>query len=185
MPKNHTVQTGETLLSIAHVEGFRSWETLWNHPENETLRSQRTDPDDLYIGDNVFIPDKAQKSVTITAVTAVQSPSEPDAELGSEENVGEPDYTFVAKTLKSYLSLSLEDDSGQPYKNKPYQIDVTLPDGSQSIDGTTDADGRLNTTLHPEARSLDIMLWPESDTSAEPVTWSFQLGATDEPAADS
>ncbi|MBL8236388.1 MAG: peptidoglycan-binding protein [Bryobacterales bacterium] len=58
--KLHTVAQGECLLSIAHANGFFI-ETLWNHAGNADLRKKRGDPNCLFPGDSVFIPDKRRK----------------------------------------------------------------------------------------------------------------------------
>ena len=61
MPTRHRVQPGECLVSISESYGF-FWETLWSHPENETLRNRRRDPTVLLPGDEVFVPEKTIKS---------------------------------------------------------------------------------------------------------------------------
>ena len=42
--ETYEILEGDTLLSIAHEKGFRSWETIWEHEKNAELRKKRSDP---------------------------------------------------------------------------------------------------------------------------------------------
>jgi putative peptidoglycan binding protein len=61
MASHHTVVQGEHLSGIAAKFGFSTFRTLWNHPENAELKRVRQDPNILFPGDLVFIPDKEPK----------------------------------------------------------------------------------------------------------------------------
>ena len=54
----HTVVQGEHLAGIAAQHGFRDFRTLWDHPRNAALKAERKNPNVLFPGDQVFIPDK-------------------------------------------------------------------------------------------------------------------------------
>lgn len=56
MPQDYTVNSGDCMTSIAFEHGF-FWETLWNHGQNQALKSLRKDPNILRAGDLVHIPD--------------------------------------------------------------------------------------------------------------------------------
>ena len=58
--KSHTVAEGDCLSSIAFDSGF-IWQTIWWHSSNEALRERRNDPNVLYPGDVVKIPDPQEK----------------------------------------------------------------------------------------------------------------------------
>ena len=60
---NHTVVQGECLSSIAAKAGF-TVDALWNLPENAQLKSTRKDPNVLYPGDVVFVPDPRPKLIS-------------------------------------------------------------------------------------------------------------------------
>jgi hypothetical protein len=62
----HVVKQGEWLQKIARAYGFSSWRTLYDDPANEALRAKRPNPDLLYPGDEVVIPDKARKDTLQT-----------------------------------------------------------------------------------------------------------------------
>src|SRR4051812_23195035 len=46
------------MSSIAHDFGFLNFETILNHPKNAELKKNRANPQVLFPGDEVFIPDK-------------------------------------------------------------------------------------------------------------------------------
>jgi N-acetylmuramoyl-L-alanine amidase len=59
----HRVKQGECLSSIAHAYGFGDERFIYEHPNNEGLRAKRPDPNVLFPGDEVFVPDRAEKQV--------------------------------------------------------------------------------------------------------------------------
>src|SRR6266850_465636 len=61
MRKNHTVVQGEYLAKIARAYGFASYQTIWDAPENKDLKDKRKNPNVLFPGDELFIPDKEIK----------------------------------------------------------------------------------------------------------------------------
>lgn len=61
--KSHQVKQGDCISSIAEENGF-FWETLWNHPQNEQLKELRKDPNILFPGDSVYVPDIREKEVS-------------------------------------------------------------------------------------------------------------------------
>ena len=58
MPKVHVVEQGEHLSDIAARHGFSSFRVIWDHPENAELKKKRKNPNILFPGDRLFIPDK-------------------------------------------------------------------------------------------------------------------------------
>ena len=57
MPTPYTVQKGDNLSKIARRNGLRSWKTIYYHPDNEGFRRLRPNPNLIYPGDVVQIPD--------------------------------------------------------------------------------------------------------------------------------
>lgn len=57
----HVVKSGESLSRIAAVNGFGNIHTILDHPENAKLKDERPNPDVLFPGDEVFIPEREDK----------------------------------------------------------------------------------------------------------------------------
>src|ERR1022692_3859471 len=57
MSKTYTVKQGDHLVGIAEDNGFHDYRIVWDHPQNAELKKQRQNPNILYAGDQVFIPD--------------------------------------------------------------------------------------------------------------------------------
>lgn len=62
----HRVRQGEHLSGIAAYYGLASWNQIWEHPENASLRKRRGDPNVLLPGDKIFIPDRQGHTETGT-----------------------------------------------------------------------------------------------------------------------
>jgi hypothetical protein len=116
----HTTKEGECISSIAYEHGF-FWDTIWNLPENAELKSNRTDPNILFPGDEVFIPEKRVKS---------------------EQIATEQRHRFVLKGVPIKLCLRvLECD--EPRADEPYSL---LIDGVW-YNGITDSNGYLEVSI--------------------------------------
>lgn len=70
MPKEHIVEQGECLTSLAREYGFGSWERLYSHDLNEALRELRPNPNLLCPGDVVLIPDRRPRNERVGADAA-------------------------------------------------------------------------------------------------------------------
>ncbi len=60
----YKVRKGDCLFSIAERHSF-FWQTLWDHSRNAELRESRKNPNVLCEGDNVFVPDREEKTLDI------------------------------------------------------------------------------------------------------------------------
>ena len=57
MAKNYTVVWGDTLTKIAKNHGFDDWRVIYNHPSNAAFKAKRPNPDKIFVGDIIVIPD--------------------------------------------------------------------------------------------------------------------------------
>jgi hypothetical protein len=60
MSKPYTIRAGDTLTHIAAREGFPSWRDIYHHPDNLAFRVKRPNPDRIFPGDVLIIPDKGR-----------------------------------------------------------------------------------------------------------------------------
>jgi hypothetical protein len=126
VPIRHVVVAGESVVLLSERHGFFS-QTIWDAPENAELRGKRPDMNTLLPGDVLFIPDKREKAIEVA--TGKRHP-------------------FRRKGIPAYFRMQVY-DFGEPRRNEAYKLEV---DG-QTITGTTDGQGVLETPLPAGARS--------------------------------
>jgi Putative peptidoglycan binding domain len=131
MPRKRTVVQGECISSLAFEHGFFP-DTIWNDDGNAKLREERGDPNVLRPGDVVLIPDLRVKEV-----------SGPTGQRHRFRRRGVPE------TLKIQLLCD-----GEPIANEKYLLTV---DGD-AHEGTTDAAGRLQQLIPPDAREASVRI---------------------------
>ena len=61
----HVVKQGETISSIAAQHGFANFHTVLDRPENAALRAKRSNAHILFPGDEVFIPDREDRTESV------------------------------------------------------------------------------------------------------------------------
>ena len=103
MSTSHTVQQGEHLSGIAKKYGFRNYETIWNYGENADLKAKRKNPNVLFPGDELVIPDKEPKEVPC-ATTAM--------------------HVFNVTIPKLKLRVVVRDRAGKPMPNTECELEV-------------------------------------------------------------
>lgn len=117
MAENYTVQAGDYMEMIAEHFGFRDYHVIYDHPNNQALKTARPNPHILYPGDTVYIPDK--------------DPGDQDADTDKK-------HKFVVKTQKVKLILRIRRND-KPFANQSYKLKV----GAQNFSGKTAADGLI------------------------------------------
>jgi hypothetical protein len=53
----YVVKSGDTLSGIAHTKGYKSWKDIYFHPDNQAFRSRRPNPNLIFPGDKLLLPD--------------------------------------------------------------------------------------------------------------------------------
>ncbi len=62
-PLTHTAQQGDHVPLLAKKYGFGDYRIIWDDPKNAKLKAQRKNPNVLFPGDAVYIPEKREKEV--------------------------------------------------------------------------------------------------------------------------
>lgn len=124
----HIVEQGECLATIAAQHGY-SWQTIYNAPENAALRRRRPNPNVLYPGDVVEIPER--RPVEARIATGRQ-------------------HTFKVPREKWVLRLRLRDHDHEPIGGVEWTL---VMDGiDEPLEGTTGDDGLIAVALPAHAR---------------------------------
>jgi N-acetylmuramoyl-L-alanine amidase len=127
----YKVGRGESATSIASQNGFFV-DTLWNHPQNSALREKRKTPDQLFEGDELFIPDK---------------------DLKQEEGSTGSRHRFKVKGVPAKFRMQLL-ALGEPRANEDYVLNI---DGKLTS-GKTDAQGWVKQSIPPGACNGKLVL---------------------------
>ena len=149
----HKVSQGECLSSIATKYGFSEWRAIFDHPDNAGLRRKRPNPNVLFPGDEIAIPDKESKA--IACATGLS-------------------HRFVVKRPKTRVRIQLCNGTGTPYGGKRYKLTVE----GAAVEGMTDAEGMVDQPVPPDAREGELVLWP-SDDAKTMCRFKLALGALD------
>jgi N-acetylmuramoyl-L-alanine amidase len=136
MPIKVIAEPGDCIDSIAFKHGFFP-DKIWNHGDNAELKRKRKDPNVLHGGDEVVIPEKEEGPV-----------SKPDAKR----------YKFKRKGVPAKFKIQIK-QNGKPVKNEPYTLDI---DG-KLITGKTDANGKIETSIPPDAKVAKLQVGEGSD----------------------
>jgi N-acetylmuramoyl-L-alanine amidase len=127
---DHVIEQGECLASVAAAHGF-DWRTLWEHPNNAELKEKRKDPNVLFPGDVVFVPDK---------------------EIRKEKLPTGKRHRFVHKGALETLRIRLIDELDRPRTKIGYELLI----GDESRTGTTNDDGELIEPIPPHTREAKL-----------------------------
>jgi hypothetical protein len=175
---DYEVQPGDCIDSIAFRHGH-FWKTIWNHPDNQQLKSARKDPNVLLAGDRVSIPDLRPKQ---------------------ESGATEQRHRFKRKGVPAKLRVKFyrpvapepDENSGggrydpshyegppppqpvecEPIANAPFILNV---DGRCTQD-QSDGEGLVDVPIPPDASVGTIKFYPGMP---EEVSFDVSLGGMD------
>jgi hypothetical protein len=150
----HTVQQGECLSSIA-VNYNIPWKKIYNHPQNSEFRRKRPDPNVIFAGDQLYIP---------------------DLQLRTEDAATDQNHVFVVSTPKTKISLVVQDEMGRPLANMKYILKIS---GGSSKDlrytGTTTGEGQIEQGIPSDATNGELRVL----AAGAGYSWALALGYLD------
>ena len=148
----HIVRQGDYLAKVAKQYGFADWKTIWNDPGNAALKKRRDNPNILYPGDRVVIPEKQERKES--------APSD-----------GRHTFQVRGKPLK--LRLVLKDLNFKPLANKK----CTLRVGAQQFEITSQANGLVENEIPYGAEQARLFV--EDDNAPVTLEVPVQIGHLD------
>jgi hypothetical protein len=150
----YVVSQGEHVPGIAWAAGFHDYLTVWNHPNNANLKSQRENPNVLFAGDRVFLPDR---------------------ELGQYSRSTDQQHQFVMKRQLLELRLTLSDQYEKPIANTPCILIVD----SKSHNLTSDVQGKIEQVISHSAKNATLVIQDSKETPAGGVSIPIKIGHLD------
>jgi hypothetical protein len=150
----HIVKQGECLSTIALQYGFADYRRIYDHARNSSLRSKRPNPNLLYPGDQVFIPDHDVKLLDKTTDQL---------------------HRFTRKSQTVQLRIRIDDERGEPFRDHRYRLNVE----DQAVEGRTDGQGLMEQEIAVNACYGEITLWVEEESTEVPYTWTLEIGDLD------
>jgi len=131
----HEVKQGEHLSRIARLHGFRNPDTVWNDAGNSSLRDLRPNPNVLFPGDTITIPDRTEKQ-----------------EVRATGQL----HTFSVDVQPLRLALVIKDANSDPLPNEQCVLAVSDIFGPVTETLTTDANGRIDKEISPVAEGGEV-----------------------------
>ncbi len=122
----YEVKQGDHISSIAKKFGFRDFKTIWDDPQNADLKKLRGNPNVLFPGDEVIIPDKDVKTESRSTGSTHQ---------------------FVVPVPQLELRIVTHDINDDPVANE----DCTLQVESEIYKLQTDGDGMVDQKIAADA----------------------------------
>jgi hypothetical protein len=154
----HSVTETEHASGIAFAYGFDDHAAVWDHPENASLRADRSDPHVLTAGDQLFVPETKDEPVY-----------KPTSDT----------HTFRVNASPLKLRLKLFDLGMKPISEKPCKLDgVAVTTGDDRLIERPIEKNKTTTSLvldeNGVQRTLDVgRLDPMVDAS--PSAWRSRL----------
>ena len=139
----HKVVQGEYLFGIARKYGFPDAKKIWNHPQNAALKDLRKNPNVLFPGDELFIP---------------------DPEPREEDKPADALHRFVAPAEKLKLRVQLTRVYGPPYQNTPCAL---ILDADRN-ELTSDGDGLIEQEIKPTVTKATLLADDEVQVNGAP-----------------
>jgi hypothetical protein len=170
---DYTVRQGDCISSIAEKHGL-NWENIWNHSNNAQLKEERGDPNVLYPGDVVFVPEKLEKQDSGATeqrhrFRKMGTPAKLRLRIMKEPEPEEPETQQSAAngsdnqdSENSYTEDPQVEDS-QPREDEPNSnVSYTLEVDGNLICGSTDDDGFIECSIPPNAQSGRLIIEPNT-----------------------
>ena len=154
MAGNYTVKQGDHVPGLARRFGFSDFEEIWNHANNAELKAKRENPNVLFPGDSLYIPDREQ---------------------GLYPRPTEQRHKFKVKGKTLKLCLILKDQYEEPIANAPCILQVD----SESHQLTSDADGKLELEIPPTAGDSQLVIQDTDQTPYGGLTIPIRIGYLD------
>ena len=149
----HIVAQGEHVPGLAKQYGFASYKRIWDHGQNAELKNKRQNPNVLFPGDRLFIPDKEEKKIPKQT---------------------EKKHPFKLKGEKLKLRLVLEDEYEKPIANAPCLLHLE----SNILELTTDGKGKIEKEIPADVQHARLII-KTNETCLDDLIIPIEIGHLD------
>jgi N-acetylmuramoyl-L-alanine amidase len=134
----YTVAQGDCLATIAHTFGFADWRTIYNHASNAEFRRLRPNPNTLNPGDQIFIPETADKT---------------------EDAATDQWHDFKVEGQKTFFRVQIAKDGEEEQElwGKPYKVEL----GGFVFEGTVSGTGLIEFEIPANAMGGTLTIWSD------------------------
>jgi N-acetylmuramoyl-L-alanine amidase len=153
MAQTYVVQPGDCLSSIAKKFGFRDWKVIYDDPNNKDFKKARPNPNVIYAGDQLFIPDPKD---------ATKKASAPVEQLNK----------YKVKLPKTLLRIQVKDEEEKPIASKKYELRL----GDDVRKGSTDGDGIVEQPIDPEIKQAKLLVFDGDPDKGPLYVWDVHIG---------
>lgn len=151
MGKTYTLKRGETIVQIAHRNGFRAWEPIWQHEQNAALRAKRPNAYVLAQGDALFIPDREVKDHTCQT---------------------NQKHIFRVRSMTQVIHQIVLDEHEQPLAGKTYELSA----GGMKSNKRLDSEGGFIEEVPISAKTAELKVWTRDGDDTSLLEWTLNLG---------
>lgn len=134
MPQQYVVVRGDCLSGIAADFGFSDYRIIYDDASNAEFRRLRPNPNLIYPGDAINIPDKEGRE---------------------ESRPTDAKHDFEVTSEPLFLQLRMRYNNRNVIASKPYELKV---EGQAPVLGTTDGEGFLKARIPNLARSGTLLI---------------------------
>src|SRR5260221_5237467 len=138
METYHRVKQRECLSSIAKQYQVLDYHQIYDHPKNANLKRKRPNPNCLFPGDTLYIPNKQEKQ----------------ADRGTSKM-----HAFQISLPTVLLRVSLLDEEDKPYTGKRYALKIN----GTVYRGSTNDKGLVEQNIPVDAEEGELMLWLDEE----------------------
>lgn len=150
----HIVKSGDCLHRLAKRHGFADWRTIYEHADNADFREKRPNPNVIYPGDEVHIPEL--------------EPTDFSRDTDSR-------HTFKVKRPRMMMRIEVRDETDTPLAGKAFELEL----GNELHEGTTDGDGIVEQEVAEGDEAGELTVWLSDNREAERYVWEIHLGHLD------
>jgi len=153
----YAVEQGDCLSSIAAKFGFGSYHSIYDHPLNADFKKKRPNPNVIYPGDILYIPNLQLKEVDCSTDKL---------------------HKFCVTRPLVRLRIKVLDRDRKPYKHKRYKLVVNSSD--QMWSGHTTATGLVEALIPASVTAGRLQLWLTDNPNAlASIEMPLQIGHLD------